>query len=319
MATNVRAQAREQTLTSRLASSLLGKPLGRSERIAGLAMTLPALVFFIVFIGIPICRTLLLGLMEWNAIGPAQWVGFGNYLRMFDDSVFKGAFNVTLLLTFALTLCLTVVPLLVAVLFNMGWGVFGTVYRTMLFMPAVLSWVVTGALWKLIFDPNLGSLNTLLGNLGLASWQQNWLGEPEWVLWAIGLVAVWQQIGLYVIIYYAGLQGLDSALLEAAAIDGANARQQLLYVTVPLLRPVILMVVTLNLLNGIKLFDVIYVMTGGGPVNASQVLGTYMYRVAFANPGLPEFGYGSALSTVIMALCICAVLFQIWMNRRSNV
>ena len=323
MTTGAREQTREQphaqTPASRLAASVLGKPLGRSERIAGLAMTLPALIFFIVFIGIPICRTLLLGFMEWNAIGPAEWVGFGNYLRMFDDSVFKGAFNVTLLLTAALTLCLTVVPLLVAVLFNMGWGVFGTIYRTMLFMPAIISWVVTGALWKLIFDPNLGSLNTLLGNLGLSSWQQNWLGEPEWVLWAIGLVAVWQQIGLYVIIYYAGLQGLDSALLEAAAIDGANARQQLLYVTVPLLRPVILMVVTLNLLNGIKLFDVIYVMTGGGPINASQVLGTYMYRVAFANPGLPEFGYGSALSTIIMSLCICAVLFQIWMNRRSNV
>ena len=139
------------------------------------------------------------------------------------------------------------------------------------------------------------------------------------MLWAIGVVAVWQQIGLYVIIYYAGLQGLDSTLLEAAAIDGANARQQFWHVTVPLLRPVILMVVTLNLLNGIKLFDVIYVMTGGGPVNASQVLGTYMYRVAFANPGLPEFGYGSALSTVIMTLCLFAVLFQIWMNRRSHV
>jgi ABC-type sugar transport system permease subunit len=178
---------------------------------------------------------------------------------------------------------------------------------------------VTGALWKLIFDPNLGSLNTLLGNIGLAALQQNWLGEPQTVLWSIGIVAVWQQLGLYVIIYYAGLQGLDVTLLEAAAIDGANGRQQLLHVTVPLLRPVILMVITLNLLNGIKLFDVIYVMTGGGPVNASQVLGTYMYRVAFANPGLPEFGYGSALSTVIMILCISAVLFQIWMSRRSNV
>jgi ABC-type sugar transport system permease subunit len=201
----------------------------------------------------------------------------------------------------------------------MGWGPFGTLFRTMLFMPAIISWVVTGALWKLIFDPHLGSLNTLLGNLGLTALQQNWLGEPQTVLWSIGIVAIWQQLGLYVIIFYAGLQGLDSTLLEAAAIDGANARQQFLHVTVPLLRPVILMVVTLNLLNGIKLFDVIYVMTGGGPVNASQVLGTYMYRVAFANPGLPEFGYGSALSTVIMTLCIFAVLFQIWMNRRSNV
>lgn len=308
-----------QASSARLTPSWLGKPLGRQERIAGLAMTLPALIFFIVFIGIPIVRTVLLGFQEWNAIGPASWVGVGNYQRMLDDDVFRRAFMVTLLLTSALTLCLTVFPLLIAVLFNLGWGVFGTIGRTMLFMPAVISWVITGTLWKLIYDPNLGSLNNLLGALGLASLQQNWLGDPQWVLWSIMVVAIWQQLGLYVIIYYAGLQGLDGSLLEAASIDGANARQRLLYVTVPLLRPVILLVITLNLLNGIKLFDVIYVMTGGGPVNASQVLGTYMYRVAFANPGLPEFGYGSALSTVIMTLCIFAVLFQIWMNRRSNV
>jgi ABC-type sugar transport system permease subunit len=319
MANIAREQAQAQSLSTRLTTFFLGPPLGRQERAAGLLMTLPALVFFIIFIGIPIVRTLLLGLMEWNAIGPAEWVGLDNYLRMGDDAVFRGAFVVTLLLTGALTLCLTVFPLLIAVLFNMGWGVLGTIGRTMLFMPAIISWVVTGALWKLIFDPHLGTLNNLLAAVGLEALQQNWLGDPRTVLWSIGVVTIWQQLGLYVIIYYAGLQGLDISLLEAAAIDGANSRQQFLNVTVPLLRPVILMVITLNLLNGIKLFDVIYVMTGGGPVNASQVLGTYMYRVAFANPGLPEFGYGSALSTVIMTLCIFAVFFQIWMNRRSNV
>ena len=309
----------EQTFSSRLTYFFLGPPLGRRERMAGLSMTLPALIFFILFIGIPIVRTLLLGFQRWNAIGPAEWIGIGNYLRMVDDLVFRRALFVTLLLTGVLTVCLTIFPLLIAVLFNMGWGIWGTIGRTMLFMPAIISWVVTGALWKLIFDPNLGSLNALLGNLGLTALQQNWLGDPRTVLWSIGVVTVWQQLGLYVIIFYAGLQGLDATLLEAAAIDGANARQRLLHVTVPLLWPVTLMVITLNLLNGIKLFDVIWVMTQGGPVNASQVLGTYMYRAAFANPGLPEFGYGSALSTVIMTLCVFAVLFQIWMNRRSNV
>ena len=149
---------------------------------------------------------------------------------------------------------------------------------------------MTGALWKLIFAPNLGSLNNLLASLGLTSLQQNWLGEPRTVLWSIVIVAVWHQLGLFVIIYYAGLQGLDTTLLEAAAIDGANTRQKLLHVTVPLLRPVVLLVITLNLRNGIKLFDVIYVMTGGGPINASQVLGTYMYGVASPIPACPSLG-----------------------------
>ena len=183
----------------------------------------------------------------------------------------------------------------------------------------MISWVVTGALWKLILEPNLGSLNTLLGRFGFESLRQNWLGDEGLVLYVIVVVAIWQQIGLYVVIYYAGLQSIDPTLYEAARVDGANGWQQLRSVTVPMLRPVTLLVITLNLLNGIKLFDIIWVMTEGGPVNASQVLGTYMYRVAFASPGLPDFGYGSALSTVILVLCLAAVSAQIRLGRRSNV
>lgn len=302
----------------RLASLVLGSPNGRQERFTGLSMTLPAFIFFIFFIGIPIVRTVLLGFQEWNAIAPAEWVGLDNYIHMLDDAVFQKALLVTLVLTTGLTIILTIIPQIVAVLYNMGWGYFGTIGRTMLFMPSIISWVVTGALWKLILDPNLGSLNTILGSVGLTALQHNWLGDRSLVLWSIGAVAIWQQLGLYVIIFYAGLQGIDQTLYEAASIDGANSLQRYLHVTVPGLRPVTLMVITLNMLNGIKLFDVIYVMTGGGPVNASQTLGTYIYRVAFANPGLPNFGYGSALSTVILFLCILVLLFQIWMNRRTS-
>jgi len=310
---------RKPAMFRQIAKFLLGPPLGRAERFAGLSMTLPAFIFFVIFIGIPITRTILLSLQEWDAIGSPEWVGLGNYLGLLDDRVFHRAMYVTLLLTTVLTIFLTIIPMLVAVLFNMGWGVLGTIGRTMLFMPAIISWVVTGALWRLILDPNLGTLNSLLRNVGLEALQQNWLGDADVVLYSITVVAVWQQIGLYVIIFYAGLQGVDKQLYEAASIDGANDWQLFLNVTVPSLRPVTLMVITLNLLNGIKLFDVIYVMTEGGPVNASQVLGTYMYRVSFANPGLPQFGYGSALSTVILVLCTFAVLFQIWMTGRSKV
>jgi multiple sugar transport system permease protein/raffinose/stachyose/melibiose transport system permease protein len=309
----------KQTPFRRLTTFLLGKPRGRQERLAGLTMTLPAFIFFVIFIGISIVRTVLLGFQKWNAISAPQWVGLDNYIGLLDDAVFHHALFVTLLLTAVLTLFLSTIPLVIAVLFNMGWGAFGTIGRTMLFMPAIISWVVTGALWRMIYDPNIGTLNNWLGQFGLESLQQNWLGDESTVLFAILVVAIWQQIGLYVIIFYAGLQGVDLTLYEAAAIDGANAFQQFLNVTVPLIRPVTLVVITLNLLNGIKLFDVIWVMTQGGPVNASHTLGTAMYRVTFASPGLPQFGYGSALSTVILILCVLAVLFQIWMNRRTNV
>src|SRR5258706_617716 len=313
------SEAVKQTSFGRLASLYLGPANRRQQSLTGLAMTLPAFVFFIVFIGIPIFRTVLLGFQKWDAISAPSWVGLDNYTKLFSDPIFRGALFVTLTLTAGLTLFLTTIPMVIAVLFNMGWGKLGTIGRTLLFMPSIISWVVTGSLWRLILDPNLGSLNTLLGNFGLANLQQNWLGDPNVVLWSIGIVASWQEIGLYVIIFYAGLQGIDSTLYEAAAIDGAGAIKRFRHVTVPMLRPVTIVVMTLNLLNGIKLFDVIWVMTKGGPVNASQTLGTYIYKVGFASTGLSDFGYGSTLSTVILALCILAVLFQIWMNRRTNV
>lgn len=309
----------KQTSLQRVGAYLVGKPRDRQERLTGLSMTLPALTFFIIFIGVSIVRTLMLSFEQWDAIGPAEWVGIGNYIGLLDDAVFHRALVVTLLLTAVSTVFLSTVPMLVAVLFNMGWGWFGTAARTMLFMPSIISMVITAAIWRMIFDPNLGVLNTLLTNVGLGSLQQNWLGDEQIVLYSIIVVMLWGATGLYVVIFYAGLQGVDLNLYEAAAIDGANSWQKFINVTVPMIRPVILMVLTLNLLNGIKLFDVIYVLTGGGPVNASQTLGTAMYRVTFASPGLPKFGYGSALSAVIMFLCVLAVLFQIWMNRRSNI
>src|SRR5258708_18555658 len=275
----------KQTSFGRLVSFVIGPPYSRQERLTGLAMTLPAFIFFIAFIGVPIVRTILIGFQKWDAITAPSWIGLDNYAKLLNDSIFKQALLVTLLLTAVLALFLTTIPMVIAVLYNMGWGVLGTVGRTLLFMPSIISWIVTGSLWRLILDPNLGTLNTFLGNIGLTSWQQNWLGDPNVVLFSVAVVAIWQQIGLYVIIYYAAIQGIDTTLYEAAAIDGANSLDRFRHVTVPMLRPLTIVVLTLNLLNGIKLFDVIWVMTRGGPVTASSTLSTYIYRVGFASTG----------------------------------
>lgn len=292
-------------------------PSRRAERATGLAFMLPAFVLFGVFIGYPIVHTVVISFQRWDAISPAEWIGLGNYREMADDPVFHRALLVTLGLTAVLTLLLTVLPLVVAALFAQGWGRLGQLYRTLLFLPSVVSFVVIGGLWKLLLEPNLGNLNASLSKVGLEGLRQNWLGDKDWVLPVIVVVSVWQALGLYVIIFFAGMQSIDPTLYEAARVDGATGFQQLRSVTVPMVRPVTIVVITLNLLNGIKMFDTIWVMTGGGPVNASQVLGTYMYRVAFANPGLPNFGYGSALSTVILLLCLGAVLLQLRLNRRA--
>src|SRR5260221_5971537 len=195
------SEAVKQTSFGRFASLYLGPANRRQQSLTGLAMTLPAFVFFIVFIGIPIFRTVLLGFQKWDAISAPSWVGLDNYTKLLSDPIFRGALFVTLILTAGLTLFLTPLPIVVAGLFNIGWGALGTIGRSLLFMPSIIFFVVTGSLWRLILDPNLGSLNTLLGNVGLVNLQQNWLGDPNFVLWFIGAVAIWQRIGLFVVIF----------------------------------------------------------------------------------------------------------------------
>src|SRR5215813_8254043 len=164
----------EATSFGRLASQYLGNSNRRQQSLTGLAMTLPAFFFFIIFIGIPILRTVYISFEKWDAISAPEWIGLDNYAKLISDPIFHKSLFVTFVLTAALTIFLTTVPMVVAVLFNMGWGAFGTLGRTLLFMPSIISWVVTGALWRLILDPNLGTLNTILGSIGLTAWQQNW-------------------------------------------------------------------------------------------------------------------------------------------------
>src|SRR5258708_37490104 len=154
-------EALKQTSFGRLASALLGPPNGRQQRITGLAMTLPAFVFFVVFIGIPIVRTVLLGFQKWDAITPPTWIGLANYANLINDSIFHQALLVTVILTAGLTIFLTAIPMVIAVLFNMGWGAFCTLGRTVLFLPGIISWVLTVSPSRLIRAPHLCSPNTL--------------------------------------------------------------------------------------------------------------------------------------------------------------
>ena len=144
------------------------------------------------------------------------------------------------------------------------------VVRTILFIPGIVSFVVSGVLWKLIYDPNIGTLNQILGGIGLDSLQHPWLADQKTVLPAIIVVSIWGGLGFNMLIFFAGIQGIDPSLYEAAEVDGANKSQQFWDVTVPSLRVVTGLVVSLGLLNGFKAFDIIFVMTGGGPNQAAK-------------------------------------------------
>jgi ABC-type sugar transport system permease subunit len=301
-------------------SGRFGSRLKRSQRAAGYLFVLPTLALFLAFVGWPIVQTIYLSLSKWSGFGDKTFVGLDNYTRMVADPVARHALVVTLIFTAATTVVQTVLGIVIAVLVNEVWRKVGIVVRTILFIPGIVSFVVSGVLWKLIYDPNVGTLNRLLGAVGLEGLQHTWLADRGTVLPAIIVVAIWGGVGMNMLIFFAGIQGIDPGLYEAAEVDGANPLQRFLHITVPSLRVVTGIVISLGLLNGFKIFDIIYVMTGGGPNHATEVFGTYLYSLAFGSTSgsLPQFGYASAFSVVVMIMCILAVMVQMGITRRAE-
>lgn len=292
----------------------------RSQYQAGYVFVLPTLILFAVFVGWPIAYTIYLSFSSWAGFGYPKAAGLQNYTRMFSDSVAMRALLVTIIFTAVTTALQTIIGLIIAVLVNAVWRTVGVVVRTILFIPGIVSFVVSGVLWKLIYDPNIGTLNRTLESIGLGGLRQTWLADPATVLPSIIVVSLWAGTGTAMLILFAGIQGIDGGLYEAAQVDGAGPVQQFFNVTVPQLRIVLGLVISLGLLNGLKVFDIIYVMTGGGPNHASEVLGTYLYGLAFGSSSgsIPQFGYASAFSIVTMILCTLAVLVQMKITSRSD-
>jgi ABC-type sugar transport system permease subunit len=289
------------------------------RRAVGYLFVLPIALFFAVFVAFPFLRSFYLSLTEWSGFTSPRFIGLRNFQSLADDPVFWKALRTTIIYTAVTTILQTTLPMLLAAFVNIGWRG-AVVFRTLLFIPVIVSFVVTALLWQLIYDPNFGTLNQVLRAVGLDALAHPWLADPTTVVPAIMLVSLWQSLGFYMLIFLAGLQGIDPNLYEAARIDGAGARQEFLRITVPMLRTVTAVVVLLNLINGFNTFDVIYVMTGGGPNRASEVLGTYLYKLAFGTESgaTPSFGYATAISMVVFALCVVAAVVQLRMSRRAR-
>jgi ABC-type sugar transport system permease subunit len=291
------------------------------QKLAGVLFVLPTVLFFLVFIAYPFFRALGISLTEWAGYDEPRFVGLKNFISLTKDRVFWIALKNTLIFTVATTVLQTAIPLLVAVLLNVGWrgGVF---FRTVFFIPVIISFLVSALLWRMIYDATFGILNSLLTLAGLESWTRAWLALPETVLPAIIVVSLWISLGFYMLIFYAGLQGIPAELYEAAAIDGASSGQRLRHITVPMLWPVTTVVMVINIIGGIRVFDIIYVMTTGGPNHASEVLGTYLYVTAFGatGGGSPSMGYAAAIGVVILILSMIGTSLQLRLTgNRSDV
>jgi raffinose/stachyose/melibiose transport system permease protein len=276
--------------------------------VAGAMFIAPATAFFTLFLLFPVIAVVLLAFTNWTGFNLSQiaWGGVGNFKTLANDAVLTQALIHTVIFVVATTVVLNLVGLPVALLINTK--VIGHDFlRIAMFLPLGLSPVLTAILWQEVLGP-YGLINELVVHtLHLTSTPIGFLGNPHLALITVLLASVWQYTGYNMLLYYAGLQSLPKERLEAAAIDGAGALRRLRYVTLPYLRPVIAVVVVLNLIGGWKVFDLIYVLTGGGPNHSTEVLSTYLYEQAFT---LNRVGYASSIAVAIIALATVSALMR---------
>ena len=273
----------------------------------------PSLAVFLGLIAVPIVVVALVSLSEWTGfdIADITWLGIENYRTLVGDDIFWRALRNTLLFTGLSTLLLNVIGFGIALLISTR--VRGTgLLRGVVFLPALLPPVLVGLMWQRVLDA-FGFVNQILQQLGVTDQPLFFLGEERFALWAVIGVTVWQFAGYDMILYYAGLQSVDRSMLEAAALDGARTPATVFRVIVPSMYHIVGVVALLNIIGGLKIFDVVFVMTRGGPNRSSEVLATYMFEQGFR---LSIMGVASAIAVVIVAMAVIFSVARFRMARR---
>ncbi len=299
-----------------LSSGSAGVPaVRRQQRRYAVLFIAPGLLIYLVFMLYPFLNTFYLSFTDWNGVAPTKdWVGLSNYARMLGDSVALKAFSNNVIWIILGTIAPVILGLFQALLVWSGTRA-SLLFRTLFFLPFVLPLVVVGIVWQWVYHPLFGLVNKVLDGVGLESLSRGWLADPHTALYAVLIAAIWGQTGLCFLILHAALQNVDESTVEAAMLDGANWFQRARSIIVPQIAPQITMVTAITLIGGFSVFDIIFVMTGGGPGNASDVLGTYTYKMAFEQN---EAGYGSALSMLITILSLIAALVFVRLRERQS-
>lgn len=245
-----------------------------------------------------------LSLAEWGTGSITRFVGLSNYADLLQDEYFWNSLKVTLVYTLGVTGLSLPLGLLVALGLNAKIPL-SNLWRSLYFTPSVTATVAAGIVWTRLFDPYDGLVNHLLRVFGLQG--PAWLSDPKWALVAVVLVGTWKRLGFNAMIYLAGLQSVPGELYEAAVVDGANSWQRFAYITCPMLSPTTLLLVIMCVIDSFQVFDLVHVMTSGGPMGSTEVMGLYLYRQAF---GLFHLGYASAIAWVIFLFVFVATLIQ---------
>jgi raffinose/stachyose/melibiose transport system permease protein len=291
-------------------------PRRLQDKLTIVLFLLPALVFFSIFLVYPVFRSVYYSWFSWKGFGPAiDFIGLNNFKRILTDRIFlKAVGHGILIVVLSLSIQL---PLSLALALMVGRNLSGRAFfRTIFFMPYVLSEVITGIMWLILFnpDPKRGFINAILILIpGLKA--QPWLGDTRTVLLAIFVVLTWKYFGFHMLLYLAGLQNIPPEIEEAALIDGVSKRQMITYIKIPLIGSTIRTSVYLSVLGSLQVFALVWIMTKGGPVNASEVMSTYMYRFSFVRF---ELGYGSAVAIVMLLISLVFSLAYLRLVRQTD-
>lgn len=277
------------------------------------SFAVPGVFFLFAFVFVPIGMGGYYAFTDWDGLNPARWIGLDNFRQLFDNPITRGALLNTLTLAGCFFVLVNVIGLLLALGLNRTLkGRY--VFRAVFFLPVVMSSLAVAYIWQYVFD-NDGALNRLLRFVGLDSWATPWLGDPDWALWTVLFVLVWQYAGLTMVIYLAGLQSIADELIEAAAVDGAGPWRRFRRVIFPLLAPAITVNATLSMIHGLRVFDQVIGLTGGGPVNETETLATQVWEQTFVTG---EYGYGAANALVLTVLIAVVAFLQLIVLRRRE-
>jgi multiple sugar transport system permease protein len=281
------------------------------QRLVGYGFLLPAVIGLVIFVVAPIIGAFYISATDWSGIGEREYIGLGNYRELLEDEEFRNSLEVTFRYTVLFVPLLYVISLGLALLVNQKLVLTG-VFRTLYFLPFMISLVVSSIIWTFILDERTGILNVVLAKFGVDS--QPWLGSVSLAPWALIIVTLWQSVGYAMIIFLAGLQDIPRDYYESATIDGAGAWRRFRTITLPLIKPTSAFVLIISIIGAIQLFDPIFVMTQGGPFDSTTTAVFYMYQTAFQ---YFRFGYASALAVVLFLALLATSLVTLRLLRHE--
>lgn len=274
-----------------------------SNKLVIFSLVLPGLLLFVFAILAPICLSVYYGFTDYSGMGAINFIGIENYKTLLHDSTFWLSLRNSLLLAIGFVFIQHPLALITAAILDKLGGKGENFFRCVYFIPNVISVAVIAYLWKFIYNPDFGLLNKITTAFG-GKGDTVWLSEDK-AIWAVLVVLIWHGFGWGMLIYYTGIKNIDPVLYEAAAIDGANQRTTFLRITLPLMKPVIQVNVTMACISALKQMETIYLLTNGGPGNSTQFTANYLYQQAFK---AFKYGYGNAIGVVFIIICLISTV-----------